>query len=333
MPAPTAPGTILFSFKLTIGKTAIAEVPLYTNEAIASLPIKRGDLITAKFLQYALSNLDPELDANHAVLGKVLNKEKLHNLQIPLPPLAEQRRIVEMLDRAAAIQRLRRAAEEKAREIIPALFVDMFGDPATNPKGWPVTTLGAVVDEFRYGTSVKSGPSGVPVLRIPNVIGEALDTGEIKLVQLTPAELRRLTLKDGDLLFVRTNGNPDYVGRSALYEDQRMIDAGYQPNSCVYASYLIRARLSASISPVFVQAQLSSVQGRRLLRERSRTSAGQYNINTENLATIPLMIPPIALQQVFARKAKAIMAMTPTNNLASQASNGIAGALAARLLG
>jgi type I restriction enzyme S subunit len=145
MPAPTAPGTVLFSFKLTIGKTAIAQVPLYTNEAIASLPIKRGDLIETKFLQYALSSLDPELGANHAVLGKVLNKEKLQHLQVPLPPLAEQQRIVDVLDRAAAIQRLRRAAEEKAREIIPALFVDMFGDPEKNPKGWEKSPMASLV--------------------------------------------------------------------------------------------------------------------------------------------------------------------------------------------
>ena len=333
MPAPTAPGTVLFSFKLTIGKTAIAQVPLYTNEAIASLPIKRGDLIETKFLQYALSSLDPELGANHAVLGKVLNKEKLQHLQVPLPPLAEQQRIVEILDRAAAIQRLRRAAEEKAREIIPALFVDMFGDPATNPKGWPVGTLAAVVDEFRYGTSMKSGATGVPVLRIPNVIGGALDTKEIKLVQLTQAELRRLTLADGDLLFVRTNGNPDYVGRSAIYDDQRMIDAGYAPNASVYASYLIRARLNRSVCPAFIQAQLSSAEGRRHFRERSRTSAGQYNINTESLGTIPLMLPPLSLQLAFAEKAKAVTNMSPTTSLAKQTTEGVVSALSASVLG
>lgn len=252
---------------------------------------------------------------------------------IPLPPLAEQQRIVEILDRAAAIQRLRRAAEEKAREIIPALFVDMFGDPATNPKGWPVGTLAAVVDEFRYGTSMKSGATGVPVLRIPNVIGGALDTKEIKLVQLTQAELRRITLADGDLLFVRTNGNPDYVGRSAIYDDQRMIDAGYAPNASVYASYLIRARLNRSVCPAFIQAQLSSAEGRRHFRERSRTSAGQYNINTESLGTIPLMLPPLSLQLAFAEKAKAVTNMSPTTSLAKQTTDGVVSALAASVLG
>ena len=66
-------------------------------------------------------------------------------MAIPLPPLDEQRRIVGLLDRAAEIRRRADAARAKARAIIPALFLDTFGDPATNPKGWPVVTLGDTI--------------------------------------------------------------------------------------------------------------------------------------------------------------------------------------------
>lgn len=303
------------------------------NQRVCRLQKISSDALP-QYIYYSINSKLREIHETTAfVTVKHISSRQIEDIQIPLPPLAEQQRIVEILDRAAAIQQLRRAAEEKAREIIPALFVDMFGDPATNPKGWPVGTLAAVVDEFRYGTSMKSGGTGVPVLRIPNVIGGALDTKEIKLVHLSQAELRRLTLADGDLLFVRTNGNPDYIGRSAVYDDQRMIDAGYAPNASVYASYLIRARLNRSVCPAFIQAQLSSPEGRRHFRERSRTSAGQYNINTESLGTIPLMLPPLSLQLAFTDKAKAVTNMSPTMRLAKQTTDGVMSALVANVLG
>jgi type I restriction enzyme S subunit len=312
------------------GKAFLALQP-FTTLANTYVVFPKVEIANTKFIWYQLNDEHSWIRSGTA--QPFIKPSDIKARKVILPSLAEQQRIVDILDRAAAIQRLRRAAEEKAREIIPALFVDMFGDPATNPKGWPVGTLAAAVDEFRYGTSVKSGATGVPVLRIPNVIGEALDTKEIKFVQLSPAELTRLTLADGDLLFVRTNGNPDYVGRSAIYSDKQMVDAGYAPNASVYASYLIRARLNRSVCPAFIQAQLSSAEGRRYFRERSRTSAGQYNINTESLGTIPLMLPPLSLQLAFAEKTKAIANIFPTANLAKQTSHGVVSALAASLLG
>lgn len=212
----------------------------------------------------------------------------IFSLPIPLPPLPEQRRIVDLLSRAEGIVRLRREAEKKAAELIPALFLDMFGDPAEpvlsvgckagvegNPKGWPVATLGEVVEEFRYGTSQKSGPTGSPVLRIPNVVGDRLEPSGMKFVEVQEAEANRLRLLDGDFLFVRTNGNPDYVGRSAVFESDVMRQAGFNGTNTLYASYLIRARIQRSrLEPYFLQGYLSSIDGRRKLKERCRTSAG-----------------------------------------------------------
>ena len=160
---------------------------------------------------------------------------ELRKLALVLPEPSEQRRIVDLLTHAEGIVRLRREAQQKAAELIPAIFIDMFGDPATNPKGWPVLPMSELVAEFRYGTSQKSGPTGTPVLRIPNVIGGAIDLAEVKLVMLPQAEHQRLRLVDGDLLFVRTNGNPDFVGRCSVYESSAVTAAGFDGADCVYA--------------------------------------------------------------------------------------------------
>lgn len=146
MQAPIPVGTLLFSFKLSIGKMAIAGAPLYTNEAIAALVILDPNQLDRDYLRFALMATSSESSANHAVLGKVLNKEKVEGIEIPVPPLPEQRRIVDLLSRAEGIVRLRREAEKKAAELIPALFLDMFGDPSTNPKGWAVLPFGDLAD-------------------------------------------------------------------------------------------------------------------------------------------------------------------------------------------
>jgi restriction endonuclease S subunit len=132
----------------------------------------------------------------------------LESLRFPLPPLDEQRRIVRLLDRAAEIRRRADAARAKARTIIPALFLDTFGDPASNPKGWPVRPFSEAVKNFRYGTNQKcsdeQSDGAIPVLRIPNVIGAKINWHDLKYAILPDAEARKLHLLDGDLLFVRT---------------------------------------------------------------------------------------------------------------------------------
>lgn len=252
--------------------------------------------------------------------------------EMPVPPIPEQRCIVDILSRAEGIVRLRCEAEKKAAELIPALFLDMFGDPATNPKGWPVTTLGEVVEEFRYGTSQKSGPTGLPVLRIPNVVGDRLEPAAMKFVAVPEAEANRLRLQHGDMLFVRTNGNPDYVGRSAVFEPEIMRQAGFDGENVLYASYLIRARIRRELlEPPFLQTYLSSAEGRKKLKERCRTSAGQFNINTDGLASIPVPIPTFTRQTDFVRLCHDVFSIQSQQSTATAKAQATFNALLAQL--
>jgi type I restriction enzyme S subunit len=256
------------------------------------------------------------------------------SLEIPLLHLDEQRRIVDILSRAEGIVRLRREAHRKAAELIPAIFIDMFGDPGTNPNGWSIVPMGELVGEFRYGTSQKSGPVGVPVLRIPNVVGGAMDLTEVKLVSLATAEHERLRLLNGDLLFVRTNGNPDFVGRCSVYDSKVLSVAGFDGSECVYASYLIRARLSDSrVSPAYLQAYLSSQRGRQLLRERAKTSAGQFNLNIDGLGSLPVPVPPQSLQRKFTESVDRFASVVSQQDSAQAAAGALFRSLLARAFG
>ena len=221
----------------------------------------------------------------------------LLSMRVPLPPLDEQRRIVAILDRAAKIERLRVRAAERLREFVPALFVRMFGDPVDNPKRWPEAELGGVVEEFRYGTSGKcraeESSGELPVLRIPNVVGGVVNWNDLKFRRLDGREAESLRLRAGDILFVRTNGNPNYIGRCAVFDGSR---------AAAFASYLIRARLASDDArSAYVTGALALPSMRRLLLSLARTTAGNYNISIRSLASLVIPLPPLESQLRYER--------------------------------
>ena len=227
-------------------------------------------------------------------------------LEIPLPPLPDQKRIAAVLDKAEELRAKRRAALALLDSLTQSIYLAMFGDPASNPKELITKPLCDLVIEFRYGTSNKSQNDGKPALRIPNVIGGYIDFSELKLVPVSNAEFVRLRLVDGDVLFVRTNGNPDFVGRCAVFDSAVMKATGFSGNEFIFASYLIRARLADEVTPIFLREFMLGNEGRKALRSRSKTSAGQFNINTENLGAIQIPLPPLPLEHEFARRVAAV---------------------------
>ena len=126
------------------------------------------------FLAYLLRRRETVAFVMSSVTGSRMPRadiKALMSMPAPLPPLEEQRRIVDILNRAARIEALRRRAADQLREFVPALFVRMFGDPVENPMGWPTRPLGDCCVQVRYGTSTKANDRGVgvPVIRMGNV--------------------------------------------------------------------------------------------------------------------------------------------------------------------
>ena len=132
-------------------------------------------------------------------------------------------------------------------------------------------------------------------------------------------------------LFVRTSGNPDYVGRSAVFDEDVMQQAGFDGANTLYASYLIRARIQCNIlEPYFLQGYLSSADGRRKLKERCKTSAGQFNINTVGLASIPIFLPPMAAQLGFVQRSRDVFGIQSQQSTATAKAQATFDALLAR---
>ena len=273
---------------------AIAARPVALNQDMKALSPKR-EFVTPEYLVRLVKAQESRvLRSVRATTADNFPIDTLLGIEIPLPPLPEQRRIAAILDEADA---LRARASNQALaldEFDDRMFEELLGSQVAQ-REW---TLEDVLEDLRYGTSVKSGSTGVPVLRIPNVSGRAMDTLDLKTVDLSPTEVERLRLIDRDVLFVRSNGNPDVVGRCSAFSSIPCVNR--DSASWVFASYLIRGRLREGVEPEAIVALTRSRHGRRHLRSGAATSAGQYNINTSVLRAMPVFDPSSSKQREYA---------------------------------
>lgn len=167
--------TLLLSFKLSIGKVGITAIPMFTNEAIAALT-NISKKATTEYLYWVLKSINLEEGIDRAAKGKTLNKKKLAEIEIPLPPLPEQKRIATILDKADALRDKRKKSIAKLDDLLQSVFFDMFGDPVTNPKGWDFDSLAKSTKKISDGThhSPPIVDSGIPYITAKHLRKEGL---------------------------------------------------------------------------------------------------------------------------------------------------------------
>lgn len=261
----------------------------------------------------------PDLDAEFAYyylrsvklkeLGYSRHFKLLKEISVPVAPLDEQRHIVDILKRADGIRRLRKQAIQTARELIPALFVDMFGDPATNPKGWeriPFSTVGTL----DRGKS-KHRPRNDPVLfggPYPFIqTGEVTNSGgRIRRFSTTYSEqgLAQSRLWTKGTLCITIAAN---IAETGVLE----FDACF-PDSVV--GFLPGPRVTTD----FVQAWLAFLQP---TLEANAPQLAQKNINLKILGELPIPIPPIDLQQEFSRRRESVESVIGMQSASDQQSD------------
>lgn len=304
-------GTVLLAmYGATVGKLGMLGIEAATNQAVCGItPSKALDRWFLFF--FLLSKRQHLIGQSAGGAQPNISQKIVRELLVPVPPLTEQRRVVDLLSRAESVVRLRREAENKAAELIPALFASMFGDPATNPKQWATSTIGEVLDSSDYGSSSKASSEcvGLPMIRMGNVTFSGnLDLCDLKYVDLPSAEIERYSLKDGDILFNRTNSK-DLVGKTGIWDGSR---------DAIVASYFIRLRTNRSlISPHYLWAYMNTTHMKKVLYSTARGAIGQSNINSKELKAFTLPVPPLSLQTQFAAKCSEISALTIQQKVAT----------------
>jgi type I restriction enzyme S subunit len=269
------------------------------------LPVLPGSSLDRSYLSWLL--LTPEmvaLAASRATGANLprLSPNALGEMTVPLPPLHEQRRIAAILDKADALRAKRRAALAKVDTLTQSIFLDMFGDPATNPKGWPEgTPLGEVseiVSGITKGRRLNGKPTRtVPYLAVINVQDRALNLSTVKTIDATEEEIERYRLQRGDLLLTE-GGDPDKLGRGTLW--------GNELQHCIHQNHVFRVRLTTdAVEPLFLEWLIGSQRGKRYFLRSAKQTTGIASINMTQLRAFPLLIPPVKWQREFAARVAA----------------------------
>ncbi|MGI8554424.1 MAG: restriction endonuclease subunit S [Dehalococcoidia bacterium] len=262
--------------------------------------LRANGSVLPRFVYYFVRQPSFRLAARQRMQGAAgqqrVPAEFLASYPIPVPPLYEQRRIVEILDKAETLRRKRAEANAKADRILPALFIKMFGDPATNPMGWPEVSMQELFEDSPiYGTMIPPNAANGEWLdlRVANIQNGKLDLSSRKYVDLPVELVPRFRLKDGDLLLARAIGSLDHLGKCFI--------AYPMAEKWTFDSHLMRVRLRQDrVLPETIVGFLTSTAGRRSFLGNTRRSAVQFNINTKEFGAIRLPLPPIAVQQLFA---------------------------------
>ena len=290
-----SPGTVLFSFKLSIGKVGIASVPLFTNEAIASLPILDPRILCEGFLIHALEKVSQKLVGDRAAMGMTLNKGSLAEIQIPLPPLEEQRRIAAILDKCNDIQVADRKRRETLERFQASYFRHLFGEPSVSNESWPPMALvscSATIQTGPFGSLLHQSDyirCGIPILNPKHIVNGVITCGENETIANDKAaELSVYQLKEGDVLLARRGE----MGRCAVVTSK---EDGWL---CGTGSMFIRP-LRDMLAPEYLCALLSSQYMRSKL-EKIAIGTTLLNLNAKIVGDLSIPVPPIDLQRRYA---------------------------------
>ncbi|KAB1948268.1 restriction endonuclease subunit S [Brevibacterium linens] len=288
------PGTVLISFKLSIGKVSIAGIPLYTNEAIAALPIKYPSTLDARYLLRYLESLSLEEGANRAAMGRTLNKKTLSELPVPLPPLDEQRRIAAILDKADAIRQKRRQAIAHLDTLTQSIFRDRF----LQDRQWESAPLGSISEISSGITKGRKTSSALtqsaPYLAVANVQDGKLDLTNLKSIEVSDEELEKYKLQ-GDDLVLTEGGDPDKLGRGTIWRDELPV--------CLHQNHIFRIRLpkDSNLEVEFLSAYIASWPAKAYFLRSAKQTTGIASINKTQLSKVPIPLPPIIFQREFTK--------------------------------
>ena len=288
--------TVVMSFKLSIGKTAITAEPMYSNEAIMSFRDRHVVDLLPDYIYYLLSGRDWDEGTNKAVMGKTLNKATLSKVIVRIHSIEQQKEIVSILDKVSSVISARQQELSALNNLIKARFVEMFGDPKLNPHGYPVHQLS---DYIQFLTSGSRGWAEYCVdggsewfITIKNVKDCRITTDNMQPVNAPDnAEAKRTRVEEGDLLISITAD----LGRTGVVTKE-IADHGAYINQHLTCIRLERELLE----PLYVAYFMESPAGKEQFVSKNQ-SAVKAGLNFNSINTLRLIVPPLTIQREFLR--------------------------------
>ncbi|MBD2028231.1 restriction endonuclease subunit S [Leptolyngbya sp. FACHB-711] len=292
----------------TTGKTGVIRTqntPCLLNQRVGKFHIKEKNLLDYGWVKYwtrtpTIRNRIWELA--HGGAQPNIAPSQIEGLKIPLPPISEQRRIVELLEQADALRKKRAEANEMSDRILPTLFIKMFGDPATNSKGWKICKLSDLLRENpqnglylpKENYEEIGSKAGVEMVHMSDLFYDIVKRGNLKRVNISKSDLEKYTLSHQDLLIAR---------RSLVYEGAaKSCRIAESTQDLVFESSIIRIKPDIDqIKTIYLHYYLSNPRTRNAHIAKYITGATIYGINQQGLNNIDVIVPPQNLQDVFVK--------------------------------
>ena len=285
-------GSILLAMYGSIGKLAIAGRDISCNQAILGIQIKDKEHLDINYLRLWLTSIKATLEfQGRGVTQQNISKSIVEKLEIPLPPLEEQRRIAAILDKADGVRRKRKEAIRLTEELLKSTFLEMFGDPVTNPKGWEIAKLGDFGKILTGNTPPRSVSENygdeIEWIKSDNITTPEhfLTEAEEKLSAKGKKIAR--TVPNGSVLVTCIAGSRSSIGRAALTD--REVAFNQQINAVVPNS---------DVDPYFLYGQLFVAQ--HLVQAQS-TDSMKGMVNKSKFSSIEFIKPPSQKQQKFGK--------------------------------
>jgi len=285
-------GDMLVSWSASLGVFEWHNEPALLNQHIFKV-VPDSNRVFQPYLKYAIErSIESMLRFTHGSTMKHINRREFLETKIPLPPLEEQKRIATILDKADAIRKKRKQAIELAEQFLRSAFLDMFGDPIINPKGWHSAKLSELIysgDKINYGV-VQPGqddPSGVPVVRIGDFDKGKITIGKLKKIAPDIEQKYSRSRLIGDEILIACVGS---IGEVA------MADSSLSGFNIVRAVARIRPSDEVLREFLFYYFRTSYVQS---YFQRETRTVSQPTLNIGLIAKTPILIPPMDVQIKF----------------------------------
>ncbi len=301
-------GEIILCIRATIGDLNWSDKEYCLGRGVAGL-FGHKDKLDQKYLWHWFKNVAPLLKSKgKGATFLQVTKEDICSLEITLPPLAEQRRIASILDQADELRQKRQQAIEKLDQLLQATFIDMFGDPVSNPKGFEVKKLENLTTKIGSGSTPKGGDSaykdeGISLVRSLNIYDGQFSYKNLAFIDQDQADkLKNVILQENDVLLNITGAS---VARCCLIPNEVLPARVNQHVSIL--------RVKDKLIPEFLEALLISKPMKLHLLKISGAGATREALTKLQLQELEIIVPPLDIQNEFLLKLKSIKCLIDLN--------------------
>ena len=288
--------TILYSIFATLGEVGILKIDACTNQAIAGLSLKEDSNILKEYLYYYLKSKKKDVNnLGRGVAQNNINLSLLRKFKIPVIPLRQQKKIIEVLDNVSSTINNYERELALLDELVKARFVEMFGDPVTNDMLWNTDVLKDICTKIGSGSTPRGGKEsyineGISLIRSMNVHNAYFEYKDLAHITLDQAEkLNNVVVEHDDLLFNITGAS---VARCCVVPSD-VLPARVNQHVCIL-------RCREKINPIFLQGLLVNENYQGKLLQIAKSGATREAINKQQLESLEIMIPPLEFQNQFA---------------------------------